>query len=60
MPTVDDDLVPLVERLARHCPHTPDPCDTCTDLAVDAVLDLQASGWHIQARRYHNRNKETL
>lgn len=51
----DDELASLVEHLAARCPHTPVPCQACTNLAVEAVTTLRDTGWWAQIRRFQSR-----
>jgi hypothetical protein len=46
----------LILHLAtERCTHSNEPCDACTNLAVEAVATLIASGWDAQQRRFQSR-----
>lgn len=50
-----DEQHTLIEHLAQRCPHQPEPCDPCTELAVWAVATVIETGWWAQIDHYHNR-----
>jgi hypothetical protein len=54
-----DEQHALIERLAHRCPHQPEPCQACTNLAVGAVTTLVECGWWAQIDHYHNRPSST-